>query len=768
MKKLALILLMLLFAVTLLPRDSAYSYAAEEQITLKVAFSTGEEQAEMRRLADEFTRETGIRVSLVERLHTMDAKDYIINYAETNERPDVILMQGSDIGELSLSGYLMPLTVSDDLSERYLKTALEAFSLNGVTYGVGYSVEAGGIIYNKALISEDELPKTWEEFFETAQSLTVKEGDRITRYGAYLNPTDVWNNYPLIEHFGGYYFGRHPNGQYNAYDVGFNNEGMKAYCEFLLAQKQYGIIQPRFYNGVSLVVQNFCNNNVAMILNGFKQNRNYIEAGIDYGIAMLPASKDGTPSLSVATVNGFVINNFSYRKQEAQLFLDYILKDECQQRLIEAANGPEKTGTRPPANLSVLNSGYIVSDELFSSVCKASLYCQPWPTIPESTIWYNYTNTALNDIFYNGADVQTKLDELQHAIERDIISMNRQAEYVPIPVIGWVILGIVLAAAIVLAILRVRAKKQTFIVREKYKTKITLLAWGLMTPLLLLLGVFYAFPIVHNIYLSMTDYSGLHLRDYRFVGVYNYQEIFRQGLSGLAGMTLWTFVFALSVVAVSFIFGTFLATLLDKAKAKVAKIYRVIFILPWVIPSIIILLMWSSLLSVDGIVNQFIVLLGLPAVKWLENPVMARLSSVFVMVWFSFPYYMVVAYSFIQAIPKDYYEAARVDGASSSRQFICITLPLVFKAILPTLIMGFIMQFNQFGIYMLTGGGPFSKVGEPGATDLLITYVFNLAFNSKRYALAAAYSVFIFIFIALFATVAIRVGKAAVKDGEER
>ncbi len=70
------------------------------------------------------------------------------------------------------------------------------------------------------------------------------------------------------------------------------------------------------------------------------------------------------------------------------------------------------------------------------------------------------------------------------------------------------------------------------------------------------------------------------------------------------------------------------------------------------------------------------------------------------------------------------------------------------------------MQFNQFGVYMLTQGGPASDVlGNPGATDLLITYVFNTAFNSKRYSLAASYSVIIFIFVAIFALITMRINK---------
>lgn len=79
---------------------------------------------------------------------------------------------------------------------------------------------------------------------------------------------------------------------------------------------------------------------------------------------------------------------------------------------------------------------------------------------------------------------------------------------------------------------------------------------------------------------------------------------------------------------------------------------------------------------------------------------------------------------------------------------------------LPTLIMAFIMQFNQFGVYLLTLGEPAAdKLGDPGATDLLITYVFNTAFKTMRYDLAAAYSVIIFVFVGAFSLMAMRVGK---------
>lgn len=121
-----------------------------------------------------------------------------------------------------------------------------------------------------------------------------------------------------------------------------------------------------------------------------------------------------------------------------------------------------------------------------------------------------------------------------------------------------------------------------------------------MIPFLVLLGMFYVYPIFHNFYLSFTNYSGVNLRDYGLVGFANYRQIFTEGVKGLLGMGLWTFVFAFSVIAISFIFGVLLATLLETAGMKVARVYRLIYILPWVIPAVITLLMWQGLLETEG------------------------------------------------------------------------------------------------------------------------------------------------------------------------
>ena len=106
--------------------------------------------------------------------------------------------------------------------------------------------------------------------------------------------------------------------------------------------------------------------------------------------------------------------------------------------------------------------------------------------------------------------------------------------------------------------------------------------------------------------------------------------------------------------------------------------------------------MWQGLLETQGgVINQILGAFGIPGVPWLTNPLMAKISTILVMVWFSFPYFMVIAFGYLKSIPKDYYEAAVIDGANKKYIFLKIILPLLFRALLPMLIMSFIMQFNQ-------------------------------------------------------------------------
>ena len=765
MKKILTFILTVFFVSILIIKPTILQAETNETIRVWVG-AIEREKVAMESIAAEYKSKTGINVEVYQKLEIFTVPTALVNNAELEDRPDIVYMQAPDIGGLVKSGYLMPLEISSDLHNRYSEVAFDAFTYNNEVYGIGYSNSTSGLIYNKDLIATEDLPTTWEELFEIAEELTIKDqSNNIIQRGIYINATDMWFNYPLIREYGGYYYGKYPNGDYNAYDIGLDNPGMLDYVNKIKELKAKGLVLNNpSKKDYSDIIAEFANGRVAMFFYGLWSSQIFKDAGINYGIAKLP--DDAKP---LTTVEGFVINKYTRNPSAATDFLDFIFSDENYMKLIQAGNNYEKkTGERNPTNFEAINSDYIQSDEILKAFSEIGYNVEPFPNIPEGTLWYNQevTITTFKTIFFgdssgNEVNALYKLTELADYIRRNVSLLNENVEYIKIPWWVYVIVTAVFVSLIVIFVIKKYQAKRKNHFTEKFSKKQTLIAWLLMLPMILLLAIFYVYPIFHNFYLSFTNYCAVNLRDYGLVGFANYQKIFKEGISGLLSMSIWTIFFAFSVIAISFILGTLLATLLDSANAKIAKIYRLIYILPWVIPTVITLLMWQGLLETEGgLINQILSIFGIGKVPWLTNPLMARISTILVMVWFSFPYYMIIAFGFLKSIPKDYYEAARVDGGTKSFIFFKITLPLIFRALIPTLIMGFIMQFNQFGVYMLTQGGPASDVlGNPGATDLLITYVFNTAFNSKRYSLAASYSVIIFIFVAIFALITMRINK---------
>lgn len=214
---------------------------------------------------------------------------------------------------------------------------------------------------------------------------------------------------------------------------------------------------------------------------------------------------------------------------------------------------------------------------------------------------------------------------------------------------------------------------------------------------------------------------------------------------------IWTFVFAFLSVATTFVLGLFLAIVFNDPRVKGRRYYRALMILPYAFPAFLAGLVWRGMLNKSfGFVNE--VLLGGASVPWLDDPTLAKLSLVVVNLWLGFPYMFLVCTGALQSIPEDVLESARMDGAGAWRVQRSIVLPLLMVSVAPLLIASFAFNFNNFTlIYTLTGGGP-NFPGAPitvGSTDILISMVYTVAFDSgiKQYGFASALSIMIFLIV---------------------
>ncbi|WP_147793908.1 ABC transporter permease subunit [Cellulomonas sp. Y8] len=227
-----------------------------------------------------------------------------------------------------------------------------------------------------------------------------------------------------------------------------------------------------------------------------------------------------------------------------------------------------------------------------------------------------------------------------------------------------------------------------------------------------------------------------------------------------AQIFVWTFAFAFLSVVTTFALGLFLAITFNEPRVRGRKVYRSLLILPYAFPGFLSALVWRGMLNERfGLINE--VLLGGASIPWLSDPWLAKAAIIGVNLWLGFPYMFLICTGALQSIPHDMTEAARIDGAGRWRIFRSLTLPLLMVSVAPLLISSFAFNFNNFSlIYMLTGGGP-NFVGTPyvvGHTDILISMVYSVAFESgvKQYGVASALSIVIFLIVGVISYLGFR------------
>jgi arabinogalactan oligomer/maltooligosaccharide transport system permease protein len=304
-----------------------------------------------------------------------------------------------------------------------------------------------------------------------------------------------------------------------------------------------------------------------------------------------------------------------------------------------------------------------------------------------------------------------------------------------------------------------------------------------LVPALLIMTVMTYYPMAYNLWMSFTDYGIRNLRfdapPPNFVGIENYLNILNGGIAAqipnfnfwyTLGFNLW-WTFSNVIFHVSI--GILIAVVLNTQGLWFRGIYRAIFVLPIVIPTLVVGTVWRNMFDADyGAINQALAffggVFGVPAesfeIRWLQQldpPIpgiplpLAYFALLITNIWLGWPFMTIVASGALQSINKEYYEAAAMDGASAVRQFFSITLPLLRPAMIPAAMYGMIVTFNLFNlIYFITQGGPLRQ------TEILVTTAFNLVNAQRLYGAAAAFGVFVMIVLIALTTVTNRISKA--------
>lgn len=323
------------------------------------------------------------------------------------------------------------------------------------------------------------------------------------------------------------------------------------------------------------------------------------------------------------------------------------------------------------------------------------------------------------------------------------------------------------------------------------RTSTTRTAWLYLLPAFLVMGLITFYPLFYQVWMSTTDYNIKNLRidapapnpanqseacttnmkgECTWGRFDNYRQIFTGELPvAIANFSFWNvlvfdLIWTFTNVPFHVVIGVLIAVLLNTKGLWFKRFYRAVFVLPIVIPSLVVAVVWRNMFDPDfGSINQMLTSVshlfggGAVAWRWLDQvnyPIagipltLSYFALLIANIWLGWPFMTIVATGALQSIPSDLYEAASIDGATGRQQFFAITMPLLRPAIIPAAVLGMITTFNLFNlIYLLSGGGPLRR------TEILVTTAYRLVNENRLYGVAAAFSVIIF-FVLLILTLA--------------
>jgi alpha-1,4-digalacturonate transport system permease protein len=267
-----------------------------------------------------------------------------------------------------------------------------------------------------------------------------------------------------------------------------------------------------------------------------------------------------------------------------------------------------------------------------------------------------------------------------------------------------------------------------------------------LLPNMAVFGIFVLFPLVVNFIYSMTGGTALFLDERVFVGTEQYQRLFscqsfldpKSCTEDLFWTAVWnTGLFVILQVALMVLVALVTALILNR-ELRARAFWRAVFFFPVLLSPVVVGLIWRWILQRQGLLNSLMLGMGMDPVNWLAERNWAFAAAIIVSVWAHVGFYALILLAGLQAIPRDLYEAAEMDGARPARMFRRITLPLLWPNLLVVLVLTLIRAVQIFDeVYVLTGGGP-------GTSTLFITqYIYEIGFASllRNPGLASAASI---------------------------
>jgi len=282
----------------------------------------------------------------------------------------------------------------------------------------------------------------------------------------------------------------------------------------------------------------------------------------------------------------------------------------------------------------------------------------------------------------------------------------------------------------------------------------TWVALAFVAPAAIGFVVFYLFPAIRGVWLSFTTYDLFSSGE--FVGGANYARI-------VEDKVFWNALLVTAeYVVINIGLQTAVALLMAVLMQRLAKslVIRGILLVPYMVSGVVVALLWQWLLDYQiGIVNNLFDFIGLPRQSFFGDPTLAIITVALINVWKSMGYTALLLFAGLQAIPKDVYEAAAIDGASEAKAFWRVSLPLLRPVLALVLIVSLIGSFQIFDTIAVT-----TKGGPVNATRVIYYYIYDLAFNRYDFGYASAIALVLFVLLIGITLIQLRITRANKSD----
>lgn len=264
------------------------------------------------------------------------------------------------------------------------------------------------------------------------------------------------------------------------------------------------------------------------------------------------------------------------------------------------------------------------------------------------------------------------------------------------------------------------------------RQKENLAGYLFLAPTILVLGIFVILPILYAVFLSLQKVQLLGGIEYQFVGFRNFSQLVEDERVWIALKN--TAEYVMIVVPSQTILALFLAVTLNSG-IRGKSWWRVLFFLPTVTSSAVLTLIFMWIYNTNGLLNDFLSIIGFPTYNWLGDPNVALKAIMIMNIWSTAPFFMVIYLAGLQDIPKSLYEAAELDGANGWQKFIHITVPMLNPVTFFVVAMGIIGTFQLFDqsyIFSKGTGGP------NNATLTVVLLIYQAVFRNLQMGYAAA------------------------------